>query len=128
MPDDTGEEDMAQPFRDIVYESTNHQRVEIPIRPERIQKELGKQKRQGEIVDVDEKDYKKLHGKHVPVATALAAFVAPIAAPVAAVVAAPVVAAKGVANLKERKEVMQQQQSFLAMLFYMEGLQEFLEG
>lgn len=83
---------------------------------------------QGEIVDVDEKDYKKLHGKHVPVATALAAFVAPIAAPVAAVVAAPVVAAKGVANLKERKEVMQQQQSFLAMLFYMEGLQEFLEG
>lgn len=43
---------MAQPIRDIIHESTNHQRVEIPIRPERIQKELGKQKRQGEIVDV----------------------------------------------------------------------------
>ena len=43
---------MAQPIRDIIHESANHQRVEIPIRPERIQKELGKQKRQGEIVDV----------------------------------------------------------------------------
>ena len=87
----------------------------------------------GEIVDVDEKEYKKLHGKgaHVPVAAALAAFVAPITAPVAtaaAAVVAPVAAAKGVANLKERKEVMQQQQSCLAMLFYMDGLMEFLEG
>lgn len=83
---------------------------------------------QGEVVEVDEKDHKKLHGKHVPVVAALAAFAAPIAAPVAAAVAAPVVAAKGVANLKERKEVMQQQQSCLAMIFYMEGLKEFLEG
>lgn len=83
---------------------------------------------QGEVVEVDEKDHKKLHGKHVPVVVALAAFAAPIAAPVAAAVAAPVVAAKGVANLKERKEVMQQQQSCLAMIFYMEGLKEFLEG
>ena len=83
---------------------------------------------QGEVVEVDEKDHKKLHGKHVPVVAALAAFAAPIAGPVAAAVAAPVVAAKGVANLKERKEVMQQQQSCLAMIFYMEGLKEFLEG
>lgn len=83
---------------------------------------------QGEVVEVDEKDHKKLHGKHVPVVAALAALAAPIAAPVAAAVAAPVVAAKGVANLKERKEVMQQQQSCLAMIFYMEGLKEFLEG
>lgn len=75
---------------------------------------------QGDIVEVDEKEYKKLHGKHVPVVAALAAF--------AATIAAPVVAAKGVANLKERKEVMQQQQSCLAMIFYMEGLKEFLEG
>ena len=86
---------------------------------------------QGDIVDIDEKEYKKLHGKQVPVVAALAAFVTPITAPVAtavAVVATPVVAAKGVASLKERKEVMQQQQSYLAMLFYMEGLKEFLEG
>ena len=83
---------------------------------------------QGDVVEVDEKDHKRLHGKHVPVVAALAAFAAPIAGPVAAAVAAPVVAAKGVANLKERKEVMQQQQSCLAMIFYMEGLKEFLEG
>lgn len=85
----------------------------------------------GEIVDVDEKEYKKLHGKHVPAVAALAALVSPITGTVgtvAAAVAAPVVAAKGVANLKERKEVMQQQQSILTMIFYMEGLKEFLEG
>lgn len=86
---------------------------------------------QGDIIDVDEKEYKKFHGKNIPVVAALAAFAAPIAAPVAAAVAAPaaaVAAAKGVASLKEKKEVMQQQQSCLAMLFYMEGLKEFLEG
>jgi len=85
----------------------------------------------GEIVDVDEKEYKRLHGKHVPAVAALAALVSPIAGTVgtvAAAVAAPVAAAKGVANLKERKEVMQQQQSMLTMIFYMEGLKEFLEG
>lgn len=85
----------------------------------------------GEIVEVDEKEYKKLHGKHVPAVAALAALVSPITGTVgtvAAAVAAPVVAAKGVANLKERKEVMQQQQSMLTMIFYMEGLKEFLEG
>lgn len=85
----------------------------------------------GEIVDVDEKEYKRLHGKgggRIPVAAALAAIVAPVATPVVAAVAAPVVAVQGVANLKERKEVMQQQQSCLAMIFYMEGMKEFLEG
>lgn len=86
----------------------------------------------GEIVEVDEKEYKKLHGKHVPAVAALAALVSPITGAVgtvAAAVAVPAVAAvKGTANLKERKEVMQQQQSMLTMIFYMEGLKEFLEG
>ena len=86
---------------------------------------------QGEMVDVDEKEYKKLHVKNVPAVAALAALVLPITGTVGTVAAAavaPVVAAKGVANLKERKEVMQQQQSVLTMSFYMEGLKEFLEG
>ena len=89
---------------------------------------------QGETVEVDEKEHKKLHVKNVPALVALAAFTAPITGPVVAAVAgsaaavAGTVTAKGVANLKERKEVMQQQQSMLTMIFYMEGLKEFLEG
>ena len=86
----------------------------------------------GDIAEVDEKEYKKLYGKHVPAAVALAALVSPITGAVgtvAAAVAVPaVMAVKGTANLKERKEVMQQQQSMLTMIFYMEGLKEFLEG
>lgn len=96
-----------------------------------IERKIVQMKIAGEIVDVDEKEYKRLHGKgggRIPVAAALAAIVAPVATPVVAAVAAPVVAVQGVANLKERKEVMQQQQSCLAMIFYMEGLKEFLEG
>lgn len=87
---------------------------------------------QGDIVEVDEKEYKKLHGKHVPAVAALAALVSPITGAVgtvAAAVAVPTVAAvKGAVSLKEKKEVMQQQQSMLTMIFYMEGLKEFLEG
>ena len=89
---------------------------------------------QGETVEVDEKEHKKLLVKHVPAFAAFTAITAPITGPVVAAVAgsaaavAGVVTAKGVANLKERKEVMQQQQSMLTMIFYMDGLREFLEG
>ena len=89
---------------------------------------------QGETVEVDEKDKKKLPIMHVPAIAAFTAFAAPIAGPVVAAVAGSAAAvagtftAKGVASLKEKKEVMQQQQSILTMIFYMEGLKEFLEG
>jgi len=86
----------------------------------------------GEQVEVDEKDYEKLHagekvGRVAPI-VALAAVVNPVAMAVAAPVVAVKEASKGVAGLKERKVVLQQQQSCLTMLFYLEGLNEFLEG
>lgn len=77
---------------------------------------------QGDVVEVDEKEYKKLHGNNIP--AALAAFSVPIAMPVVAAVGV----VKAAATLKEKKAVMQQQQSCLAMMFYMDGLKEFLEG
>lgn len=79
----------------------------------------------GEEIKMDEKDYKALHnGGNGKARTALAAIVSPVVA----AVAVPVAASKGVANLKERKNVLQQQWSCLTMLFYLEGLNEFLEG
>lgn len=79
----------------------------------------------GEEIEMDEKDYKMLHnGGKGKARAALAAIVSPVVA----AVAAPVAASKGVANLKERKNVLQQQWSCLTMLFYLEGLSEFLEG
>ena len=72
----------------------------------------------GNEIEMDEKGYKMLQygGKGKAIAT------------LAAVVAVPVIASKGVVNLKERKNVLQQQWSCLTMLFYLEGLKEFLEG
>ncbi len=79
----------------------------------------------GEEVEMDEKDHKVLHNSgNGKARTALAAIVSPVVA----AVTVPVAASKGVANLKERKNVLQQQWSCLTMLFYLEGLNEFLEG
>ncbi len=79
----------------------------------------------GETLEMDERDYKMLHrGVKGKIAAALA-MVSPLTT---AVVAMPVVAHKGVEKLTERKKVIQQQQSCLTMLFYLEGLSEFLEG
>lgn len=78
-----------------------------------------------EQVEIDEIDYEEMNsskkvGKIAPIATFAAAVVAPFEA------AKEV--SKGVVSLKERKVILQQQQSCLTMLFYLEALNEFLEG
>lgn len=86
----------------------------------------------GTVLEVDEKEAKMLQGGgkagKVGIAALAAGVVAPVIPVAAAAVATPFAIAKGMANIKEKKEVLQQQYSCLAMVFYLEGLNDFLEG
>lgn len=85
----------------------------------------------GEVMEVDEKQAKLLQpgkAEKAGIAALAAGLVSPVVGMAAVAIGTPIAIAKGMATVKEKKEVLQQQYSCLTMRMYLEGLSEFLEG